>query len=123
YRLEGSRCGACGAVTTPPGRVCASCGVAGTGDATAKVALRDRTARVVSVTRDHLTTMPEPEVAVVVADVDGGGRLSAYATDVAPQDVTVGMPMTPTFRRLWTTDAIHNYFWKLRPGKDRTDGQ
>lgn len=128
YRLEGSRCDACGRVTTPPGRVCASCGVAGSG-ATA-VSLRDRTARVVSVTRDHLTTMPEPEVAIVVADVDGGGRLSAYVTDVAPGDVRVGMPVTPVFRRLWTTDSIHNYFWKLRPapadaapGKDTADGQ
>ncbi|GHJ15995.1 zinc ribbon domain-containing protein [Micromonospora sp. AKA38] len=130
YRLEGSRCDACGRVTTPPGRVCASCGVDGSGAATAKVSLRDRTARVVSATRDHLTTMPEPEVAIVVADVDGGGRLSAYATDVPPGDVVVGMPMTPTFRRLWTTDSIHNYFWKLRParpetapGKDTADGQ
>ncbi|WP_433528407.1 zinc ribbon domain-containing protein [Micromonospora sp. CA-263727] len=121
YRLEGSRCGGCGAVTTPPARVCAACGLVGDGDA--KVSLRDRTARVVSMTRDRLTTMPEPEVAIVVADVDGGGRLSAYATDVAPADVVVGMPMTATFRRLWTTDSIHNYFWKLRPGKDITDGQ
>ncbi|MGC5663112.1 zinc ribbon domain-containing protein [Micromonospora sp. WMMD723] len=128
YRLEGSRCAACGRVTTPPGRVCAACGTAGSG--TAPVSLRDRTARVVSVTRDHLTTMPEPEVAIVVADVDGGGRLSAYATDVAPADVAVGMAMTPVFRRLWTTDSIHNYFWKLRPapadaapGKDTADGQ
>ncbi|MFE7869537.1 zinc ribbon domain-containing protein [Micromonospora humida] len=128
YRLEGSRCDACGRVTTPPGRVCASCGTAGSGSA--PVSLRDRTARVVSVTRDHLTTMPEPEVAIVVADVDGGGRLSAYATDVAPADVAVGMAMTPVFRRLWTTDSIHNYFWKLRPapadaapGKDTADGQ
>ncbi|SCG36181.1 zinc ribbon domain-containing protein [Micromonospora rifamycinica] len=130
YRLEGSRCDACGRVTTPPGRVCASCGIVGAGTATGKVSLRERTARVVSVTRDHLTTMPEPEVAIVVADVDGGGRLSAYATDVAPGDVTVGMAMTPVFRRLWTTDSIHNYFWKLRPapadaapGKDTADGQ
>ncbi|WP_327004604.1 hypothetical protein OHA72_57885 [Dactylosporangium sp. NBC_01737] len=121
YRLEGSQCGACGRITTPPSRVCAACGIAGAGEA--KVSLRDRTARVVSVTRDHLTTMPEPEVAVVIADVDGGGRLSVYATDIPPGDVTVGMPMTPTFRRLWTTDAIHNYFWKLRPRKDTTDGQ
>ncbi|MFG2043496.1 hypothetical protein [Dactylosporangium sp. NPDC048998] len=123
YRLEGSLCGACGKVTTPPGRVCASCGIPGEGDASAKVSLRDKAARVVSVTRDHLTTMPEPEVVIVVADVDGGGRLSAYATDVPPGDVAVGMRMTPTFRRLWTTDAIHNYFWKLRPGKDTNDGQ
>jgi 3-hydroxy-3-methylglutaryl CoA synthase/uncharacterized OB-fold protein len=122
YRLEGSQCGACGKVTTPPSRICAACGIAGPGDA--KISLRDKTARVVSMTRDHLTTMPEPEVVIVVADVDGGGRLSAYAADVAPGDVNVGMALTPTFRRLWTTDGIHNYFWKLRPtaGKDN-DGQ
>ncbi|GIJ73005.1 OB-fold domain-containing protein [Virgisporangium ochraceum] len=113
YRLEGSECGACGQVTTPPGRVCASCGIAG--DGSAKVSLRDRSARVVSVTRDHLTTMPEPDVAVVVVDFDGGGRLAGYATDVPPGDVTVGMPVTPTFRRLWSTEGIHNYFWKLVP--------
>lgn len=122
YRLEASVCGACGTVTTPPGRVCASCGQVGDGK-TAPVSLRDKTARVVSFTRDHLTTMPESEVAIAVADVDGGGRLSAYVTDVPPAEVTVGMAMTPTFRRLWTTDSIHNYFWKLRPRKDITDGQ
>ncbi|MFF0717669.1 zinc ribbon domain-containing protein [Micromonospora sp. NPDC003816] len=124
YRLEGSRCTACDTVTTPPSRVCARCGVvAASAEPTTTVSLRDRTAQVVSSTRDHLTTMPEPEVAIVVADVDGGGRLSAYATDVDPADVVVGMSMTPTFRRLWTTDAIHNYFWKLRPRKDTLDGQ
>jgi uncharacterized OB-fold protein len=63
--------------------------------------------------------MPESEVAIVVADIEvegtSGGRLNAYATDVPPESVHVGMTMRPTFRRLWTTDAIHNYFWKLRP--------
>lgn len=121
YRLEGSQCGACGQVTTPPGRVCASCGIAG--DGTAKVSLRDKEARVVSVTRDHLTTMPESDVAVAVVDFEGGGRLAAYATDVPPGDVVVGMTMTPTFRRLWSTEGIHNYFWKLVPSKGNTDGQ
>ncbi|MGI5200681.1 Zn-ribbon domain-containing OB-fold protein [Spirillospora sp. CA-108201] len=120
YRLEGGLCDACGGVTTPPGRVCASCGVAGSAGAPGKVSLRDRVATVVSVTQDHLTTMPESQVAVVVADFDagaggGGGRLSAYTADVAAGDVHVGMRMRPVFRRLWTTDAIHNYFWKLRP--------
>jgi len=123
FQLEGSRCAACAKVTTPPAKVCASCGTAAAGQPPTTVPLRDKTARVVSVTTDHLTTMPEPEVAVVVADVDGGGRLSMYATDVAPGDVAVGMAMTPTFRRLWTTDSIHNYFWKLRPRKEATDGQ
>ncbi|QFG24650.1 zinc ribbon domain-containing protein [Actinomadura sp. WMMB 499] len=119
YRLEGGRCDACGGVTTPPSRACAVCGVTADAAAPGKVSLRDRGATVVSVTRDRLTTMPEAEVAIVVADFDddgtGGGRLSAYATDVRPEAVHVGMRMRPTFRRLWTTDGIHNHFWKLRP--------
>ncbi|WP_083733440.1 Zn-ribbon domain-containing OB-fold protein [Actinomadura sp. CNU-125] len=126
YRLEGARCDACGGVTTPPSRVCAVCGVPGDPAAPGKVSLRDRVATVVSVTRDRLTTMPETDVAVVVADFDdadggGSGRLCAYATDVRSDAVRVGMKMRPVFRRLWTTDAIHNYFWKLRPweGDDR----
>ncbi|WP_165966566.1 hydroxymethylglutaryl-CoA synthase [Actinomadura sp. 7K507] len=124
HRLEGGLCDACGGITTPPSRVCASCGIAGgTGDP-GKISLRDRVATVVSVTRDHLTTMPEDEVAIVIADFDvegtRGGRLNAYAADVAPEAVAVGMEMRPTFRRLWTTDAIHNYFWKLRPWKATT---
>lgn len=120
YLLEGSRCDACGQVTTPPGRACASCGSL---DGGKPVSLRDRVATVVSVTQDRLTTMPEAEVAMVVADVEGGGRLAGYATDVAAADVVVGSRMRPTFRRLWTTDAIHNYFWKLRPCEEPTDGE
>lgn len=112
YRLEAVRCDACSAVTTPPGRACAACGSLEGGK---PVPLRDADFRVVSVTQDALTTMPEPAVAMVVADVEGGGRLSAYATDCEAGEVAVGMTMVPTFRRLWTTDGIHNYFWKLRP--------
>lgn len=122
YRLEGSQCASCGVVTTPPSRACAGCsavaGADGAGSVAGTVSLREKVATVVSVTRDHLTTMPEKVVAIVVADVDGGGRLTGYATDVPPAEVEIGMEMLPTFRRLWTTDGIHNYFWKLRPRKD-----
>ncbi|WP_232676213.1 zinc ribbon domain-containing protein [Nocardioides sp. R-C-SC26] len=120
YRLEGMRCDACSAVTTPPGPVCARCGSVEGGK---HVSLRDLPARIVSVAQDRLTTMPEREVAMVVADVEGGGRLTAYATDVDPATLAVGDRMRPTFRRLWTTDAVHNYFWKLRPWEDHTDGE
>lgn len=116
YRLEGSCCDSCGKVTAPPGKACASCGRVSSSSAT--VSLRDKVATVVSVTQDRLTTMPESQVAIVVADVDGGGRLTGYATDVSAEEVVVGMRLTPSFRRLWSTDGIHNYFWKLRPGRE-----
>ncbi|MBM7517483.1 zinc ribbon domain-containing protein [Nocardioides nitrophenolicus] len=117
FRLEGSVCDACGTVTTPPSRACAACGIVAEIPGK-RISLRDQVARVVSVTTDHLTTMPEDAVDIVVADVEGGGRLTAYATDVPAGSVAVGDAVRPVFRRLWTTDGIHNYFWKLRPQED-----
>jgi 3-hydroxy-3-methylglutaryl CoA synthase/uncharacterized OB-fold protein len=127
YRLEGSKCDTCHQITTPPSRLCASCGAPAPTRPAARISLRDRVATVTSVTQDRLTTMPEAAVAMVIADFDGGGRLNAYAADVEATDVEVGMTMRPTFRRLWTTDGIHNYFWKLRPTSEtptegKTDG-
>jgi hypothetical protein len=26
-----------------------------------------------------------------------------------------------TFRRVWTAQGVHNYFWKARPADGRTD--
>ncbi|MFT4008955.1 MAG: hypothetical protein QM655_02820 [Nocardioidaceae bacterium] len=115
YRLEGCRCASCAQITTPPSRLCAECGAPAPHGPEGRVSLVDRVAAVTSVTQDRLTTMPENEVAMVIADFEGGGRLNAYATDVDAADVQVGMTMRPTFRRLWTTEGIHNYFWKLRP--------
>lgn len=112
YRLEAVRCTECSAVTTPPSKACAGCGSTAPGKTEL---LHDTAVTVVSVTQDRLTTMPVAEVAVVIADVEGGGRLSAYATDTPASDVVVGSRMRPTFRRMWTTDGVHNYFWKLRP--------
>lgn len=120
YGLQGLRCDACGAVTTPPGRACAACGSLEGGQT---VSLRDRQVSVVSVTQDALTTLPESAVALVIGDVEGGGRLTAYATDVDPRRVAVGDHLRPTFRLMWTTEAIPNYFWKLRPWEGSTDGQ
>ncbi|MFS3126793.1 zinc ribbon domain-containing protein [Nocardioides sp. Bht2] len=114
YRLEAVRCVDCATVTTPPSKACSGCGSITPGK---PELLHDAEVRVVSVTQDLLTTMPVPAVAVVIADVDGGGRLTGYATDVDADDVAVGGRMRPTFRRMWTTEGIHNYFWKLRPAE------
>ena len=50
-----------------------------------------------------------------VVDFDGGGRAPLELTDVAADEVEVGGRVEPTFRRLYTSDEIHNYFWKVRP--------
>ena len=47
-----------------------------------------------------------------VVDFDGGGRLPVELTDVGRTDVAIGGRVEMTFRRLFTADGIHNYFWK-----------
>ena len=52
-----------------------------------------------------------------VVDFDGGGRAPLELTDVDADDVHAGMRVVPAFRRLYTADDIHNYFWKVRPAR------
>ena len=58
---------------------------------------------------------PSPPIVFAVVDFDGGGRLPIELTDVDDSEVTIGMRVEMTFRRLYTADGIHNYFWKARP--------
>jgi hydroxymethylglutaryl-CoA synthase len=70
---------------------------------------------VATYTIDRLVYSPSPPVMFAVVDFDGGGRLPVELTDADPDEVSVGMRVEPTFRRLSTADGIHNYFWKARP--------
>jgi uncharacterized OB-fold protein len=54
-------------------------------------------------------------VVFAIVDFDGGGRAPIELTDVDPTDVAIGDRIEMTFRRLFTSDGIHNYFWKARP--------
>ena len=36
-------------------------------------------------------------------------------TDCDPADIKIGTRVEMTFRRFFTADGIHNYFWKARP--------
>jgi 3-hydroxy-3-methylglutaryl CoA synthase len=66
-------------------------------------------------TVDKLAYSPSPPVVFAVVDWDGGGRQPVELTDVDASEVAIGMRVEPTFRRLSTSDGIHNYFWKVRP--------
>ncbi len=41
--------------------------------------------------------------------------MSCQLTDVDPADVQIGNELEMTFRRLFTAQGVHNYFWKARP--------
>ncbi|GAA2731261.1 OB-fold domain-containing protein [Actinocorallia aurantiaca] len=70
---------------------------------------------IVAFTVDRLAYSPSPPVVFAVVDFDGGGRLPIELTDVNEGEVEAGGRVEPTFRRLFTSDGIHDYFWKARP--------
>ncbi len=70
---------------------------------------------IVTFTVDRLSYSLNPPIVFAVIDFDGGGRLPMELTDVDPDDVHVGARVEMTFRKLFSADGIHNYFWKARP--------
>ncbi len=83
------------------------------GDA-AVVPMADTAGTIVTFTIDRLAYSPSPPIVFAVVDFDGGGRLPVELTDVDVDQVRVGVRVELTFRRLFTADDIHNYFWKAR---------
>ncbi|HEX6568653.1 MAG TPA: OB-fold domain-containing protein [Acidimicrobiales bacterium] len=84
--------------------------------------MADATGTVVTYTIDRLAYSPSPPVVFAVVDFDGGGRLPVELTDVDAEDVAIGGRVEMTFRRLFTSDGIHNYFWKARPVRTAREG-
>jgi len=81
---------------------------------TEQVAMADAQGTVATFTVDRLAYSPSPPVVFAVVDFDGGGRLPVELTDVDVDEVRIGARVELTFRKLFTADGIHNYFWKAR---------
>ena len=64
---------------------------------------------------DHLAYSLQPPVVAAVLDFEGGGRITCELTDVDPGQVAIGNQLEMSFRRLYTGQGVHNYFWKARP--------
>ncbi len=71
-------------------------------------------------TIDRIAYSPSPPITFAVVDFDGGGRLPVELTDANGDDVAIGDRIEMTFRKLFTSDEIHNYFWKARPVRNAT---
>jgi uncharacterized OB-fold protein len=112
YGFVGSRDRESGALHLPPARVSF---VGGNVDDMDPAPMAAVPARVATFTVDSLAYSPSPPVVFAVCDFEGGGRLPVELTDVRPGDVSIGMTVEMTFRRLNTADGIANYFWKARP--------
>ena len=66
-------------------------------------------------TIDRIAYSPSPPIAFAVVDFDNGARLPVELCDLDASKLAMGDRVEMTFRRLYTADGIHNYFWKARP--------
>ena len=77
--------------------------------------MADAVGTIATFTIDRLAYSPSPPIVFAIVDFDGGGRAPIELTDVDAAEVKIGMRVEMTFRKLFTADGIHNYFWKGRP--------
>ena len=112
YGFVGSRDRSSGAVHLPPSRVSMKGGAVDDMD---PVPMADAQGTVVTFTVDRMAYSPSPPVVFAVVDFDGGGRFPVELTDVDADALAIGDRVEMTFRRLYTADGIHDYFWKARP--------
>lgn len=112
FGFVGTRDRSSGMIHLPPARVSQKGGAV---DDMEPVPMADTKGTIASFTIDKLVYSPSPPVVFAVVDFDGGGRAPLELTDVDPDEVEIGGRVEPTFRRLFTSDEIHNYFWKVRP--------
>jgi hydroxymethylglutaryl-CoA synthase len=61
-----------------------------------------------------MPTLNPPGVNGVI-DFEGGGRMICELTDCDIDKVKVGMTLEMTYRKMFTSQGIHNYFWKAKP--------
>lgn len=112
YGFDASRCLSCGFRHLPPTRVCLRCHSV---DQMEPERLADAEGTVATFTIDHLAYSLSPPIIAVVVDFDGGGRFRCELTDADADALHIGDRVEMTFRRLYTAEGIHNYFWKARP--------
>jgi len=108
----GSRCRKCGTPQFPPQRICAKCGA---WDQMEPYRFYGRSARVKTFTLDGLSLSLDSPNNLVVIEFEGGGKLMTFLVDCEAEDIYVGMPVMPVFRKMFTENGISTYFWKVAP--------
>ncbi len=79
--------------------------------------LADMPARILTHTADALTYSADPPDCYGNIEFEGGGRMMAQFTDIAPDALDVGLPMRMMFRIKSFDDlrGFRGYFWKAAP--------
>lgn len=113
-RCRASRCRRCNTTAFPIQRVCHTCR---SKDEFDEVRLSDHRGKVYTYSVDTLAGRgDDPTIVQTVVEMDGSkARVYGLMTDCDPWQVSIGMPVELTFRRLYEGAGFHNYFWKCRP--------
>jgi hydroxymethylglutaryl-CoA synthase len=117
--LYGVKCKKCGTPQisqigqTP--RVCVNCQAK---DDFEPYKFSDKRATLFTYSIDHLQPTLNPPAVNGVIDFEGGGRLICEFTDFDVAKVKIGMPVEMTYRKMFTSRGIHNYFWKAKPASE-----
>lgn len=112
YAFVGSRDAGTGALHLPPQRISRD------GDAQDDMVaapMSEVEGTIATFTVDRIAYSPSPPIVFAVVDFDGGGRLPVELCDLDADALQIGDRVELTFRRLFTAEGIHNYFWKARP--------
>ena len=112
YAFVGSRDASTGALHLPPQRISRD------GDAQddmVEAPMSEVEGTIATFTIDRIAYSPSPPIVFAVVDFDGGGRLPVELCDLDADALQIGDRVELTFRRLFTAEGIHNYFWKARP--------
>jgi len=111
-RFHGTKCKRCGYPQYPPQRICTRCHAK---DEFEDYRFSDKKAKIFTYTMDGLAPTLDPPMVVTVINFDGGGRTFSIMTDRDVDKLEIGMPVEMTFRKFYTSEGIHNYFWKCMP--------
>jgi len=112
YAFVGSRDNESGELHLPPARVSR---VGDAVDSMAQAPMSEVEGTIALFTVDRIAFSLSPPITFAVVDFDGGGRHPVELTDVDVDALQIGDRVEMTFRKLFTADDIHNYFWKARP--------
>jgi 3-hydroxy-3-methylglutaryl CoA synthase len=118
YGFVGSRDRSTGALHLPPQRASREGEAI---DDMEPAPMSDVRGTIAAITIDRIAYSPSPPIVFAVVDFDGGGRAALELTDVNADTIAVGDRVEMTFRRLFTADGLHNYFWKARPVRGESE--
>jgi len=116
--LHGVKCKVCGTVQYPPQRVCTKCH---TKDQFEPYRMSDKRGKIFTYVMDYIS--PNLDMPTVTAEVDmeGGGRIQCYMTEVDVDQIKVDLPVEMSFRKypLWEEISLREgmciYFWESKP--------